>query len=436
MMKMEKLRIFALLISAAMGLGLLAGCDGNAGTNAGEGVPAPGGNSELRPEPSGDAPSDILADGSSDAVNLEYYEREDIYTDLTFSVEPGIYTDSITIQVLGADGADIYYTVNGYDPLVYDDEVRLDGEVLDESGFQLTDGAINLKIRAVNPGTLEVGPLYSVNYTVKIPFDTTSDAVDQDSYYDYFIDRGWLNRLDIWTGEWEPISNGNKGSVYGLCVINELTTLAEHYGEDYGSSFIMPESYLQWEEHKDDLIERSMVTFRLERTKEMVYSFSVGGELENWEYTGERSDAHHVGNGAWFVENGRVYWSDDMQEPVATEETVLWCQLLTDEIALRAENVDGIWSLLARDPNGENERILFTSETEIYLDAIVRQRVLYHVGEGDDTVHMVYELDSGDIHENINLEKGDEILGYTTRNIYRNGEIISYDYESLSETER
>ena len=416
-------RISAPLLSVALCLGLLTGCGGDAGRAAN----------------AGDTPAATGAESAGEAAatdtqqSREYHEQEDAYADLSFSIEPGIYTDPITIQVLGANGANIYYTINGYDPLVYDGKVRLDGELLDESGIQLSDGAVELKIRAVNPETLEVSPLYSVNYTVKVPFDTTSDLVNQDSYYDYILRHTSLYRWNVWTEEEEMVYNDPLSELSGLCITTELTTPAIHYGEDYGDSLSMPEARLHWKEHKDDLVESTMVTFKLDRTKEMVYSYSVGGKLGDWENSGMSSNSYHVGNGAWCVGRGQAFWFDDMQEPVATEETVLWCQLLTDEVALRAENINGAWTLLARDPNGENERVLITSETEIYLDAIIRQRVLYHVGEDDDTVHMVYELDSGKAHENFYLNKGEKVLGYTTRNIYCDGTTIcNYDYEALS----
>ena len=153
-MKAKRLQILAALLSAVMCLALLAGCA-----------------SKTESTPAGEAPADDASAGEPSANEeqpREYHEDDDAYADLSFSVEPGIYNDPITIQVLGADGAAIYYTVNGHDPLVYDDEIRLDGERLDKNGFQLSDGAINLKIRAVNPETLEVSPLYSVNYIVKI----------------------------------------------------------------------------------------------------------------------------------------------------------------------------------------------------------------------------------------------------------------------------
>ncbi|MEM5767449.1 MAG: chitobiase/beta-hexosaminidase C-terminal domain-containing protein [Bacillota bacterium] len=416
-----KKKTFAALLTAALCLGLLAGC--------GEKPEAPAG--APAEETAADVPS-----SANHAESSFYHVVENAFSDIVFSVEPGIYTEPITLTFTDADSADIYYTINGHDPWNEDGE-SFTSDKANDRGISLTGGAVELKIRLADPVSGAVSPLITGNYNVKIPFDSTSNLVDQDSYYEYCVNVLGLMRYNLQTGERECIYDKGTQSITNLCVSNWLTTRALAQGEDYGASILLPEARLRWEEHKDDPVESSQISFNLRKSlsspSQTVIAQTLMGEMGEWTYMDMGSSSRHVGNAAWVFGNGRAFWFDDLQEPVATEETAVWCDLLTDEIALRNQETKGIWTVLARNPDGNDERILWTSEEKIILDAIIRQKVLYHSGEGTQIIHMVYDLTTGEHRENRYVDAGREILGYTSQHVFfTNGSVpIPLDYEKL-----
>lgn len=418
-----KKKILAALLAAVLCLGLLAGC--------GEVAQAPAGMSAVE-EATADVPN--FADNAQSSF---YHVAEDTFPGVAFSVEPGIYTEPITLTITGTDGAELYYTINGPDPLDEAGELSFSGEKADAQGISLTGGAVKLKIRLADPVSGAISPLMSESYNVKLPFDCTSRLVNQGSYYEYYVNSLGLMRCNLQTQDSECIYKKGTQNITNLCVTNELTTRALAQGEDYGESILLPEARLQWEEHKDDPVERSQISFNLRKSmsspSQTVIAKTLMGELGEWTYMELGSSSRHVGNAGWCAGNGRAFWFDDLQEPVATEQTAVWCDLLTDEIALRNQEANGIWAVLARDPDGTNERTLWTADEKIVLDAIIWQKVLYHIGEGNRRTHMVYDLNTREQRENSYVDAGREVLGYTRQNVYFPGgnAPTPLDYDNL-----
>lgn len=417
-----KKKILAALLAAVLCLGLLAGCSGK--PEAPGGIPAEEG-----------AAADVP--NSADTERSFYHVVEDAFPGVAFSVEPGIYTEPITLTITGAEGAELYYTINGPDPLNEDGELTFSGEKADAHGIPLIGGAVELRIRLADPVSGAVSPLMTESYNVKLPFDSTSRLVDQDSYYEYYVNAQGLMRCNLQTQESECIYKKGTQNITNLCVTNELTTRALAQGKDYGESILLPEARLRWEEHKDDPVEGSQISFNLRKSmsspSQTVIAKTLMGELGEWTYMDMGSSSRHVGNAGWCVGNGRAFWFDDLQEPVATEQTAVWCDLLTDEIALRNQEANGTWTVLARNPDGTNERTLWAADEQIVLDAIIRQKVLYHIGEGSQMTHMVYDLNTGEQRKNSYVDAGREVLGYTSQNIYFPGgnAPTSLDYDNL-----
>ena len=162
---------------------------------------------------------------------------------------------------------------------------------------------------------------------------------------------------------------------------------------------------------------------------------ALNGTLQEWQTIGIPNSSYHVGNGAWCLGYGQAYWFDDMLQPAATEEVALWCTLLTDEIAIRnTVNEDQtLWTIEAKDPDGGNQRVLWESDQDVFLDAIIADKLLYHVWEEEEPVHMVYDLTTGEHRENAFVPRGTELLGYTSQGYYMEGREapILFDYKEL-----
>jgi hypothetical protein len=126
-----------------------------------------------------------------------------------------------------------------------------EGAAADAHGISLTGGAVELRIRLSDPVSGTVSSLMTESYNIKLPFDSISNLVDQDSYYEYCVSVLGLMRYNLQTGARECIYETGTQSITNLCVTNELTTKALAQGEDYGASILLPEARLQWEEHKE-----------------------------------------------------------------------------------------------------------------------------------------------------------------------------------------
>ncbi|MCI7473144.1 MAG: hypothetical protein MSB10_05630 [Clostridiales bacterium] len=369
-----------------------------------------------------------------------YCMDDTAFSQCQFSLEPGLYTESQVLTVSGAEELELYYTINGLDPVeLYEMEPNYVGQRAENGEIPLERGVSNVRVRLVDPETHTIGPLMEGTYRVKIPFDSTSTLVDEDSSHEYIIYKYFLMRRNIQTGEKETVYIPSDGSVNHLNLFIKYTTWAEYEGEyGYTQYSMMPEAAWEWQEKKDQMVEVTCISLNHRMgpgASETVAVDALNGTLQEWQTIGIPTSSYHVGNGAWCLGYGQAYWFDDMLQPAATEEVALWCTLLTDEIAIRnTVNEDQtLWTIEARDPDGGNQRLLWESDQDVFLDAIIADKLLYHVWEEEEPVHMVYDLTTGEHRENTFVPRGTELLGYTSQGYYmedRENPIL-FDYKEL-----
>lgn len=369
-----------------------------------------------------------------------YCMDDTAFSQCQFSLEPGLYTEPQVLTVSGAEELEVYYTINGLDPVeLYDMEPNYVGQCAENGEIPLERGVSNIRVRLVDPETHTIGPLMEGTYRVKIPFDSTSTLVDEDFSHEYIIYKYFLMRRNIQTGERETVYIPSDGSVNHLNLYIKYTTWAEYEGEyGYTQYSMMPEAALEWQEKKDQLVEVTCISLNHRigpGASETVAVDALNGTLQEWQTIGIPNSSYHVGNGAWCLGYGQAYWFDDMLQPAATEEVALWCTLLTDEIAIRnTVNEDQtLWTIEAKDPDGGNQRVLWESDQDVFLDAIIADKLLYHVWEEEEPVHMVYDLTTGEHRENAFVPRGTELLGYTSQGYYMEGREapILFDYKEL-----
>lgn len=121
-----------------------------------------------------------------------------------------------------------------------------------------------------------------------------------------------------------------------------------------------------------------------------------------------------------------------------SEELAKKARLMLDDIALYTVRTDGAYAVMSCDLDGENEQILWTSEEERpILDAMTDKIILYHMGDGENTSHMIYDRASGEHRENAIVPVNDHttLLGYASDAAYVRSYMgvnrIVMDYDAL-----
>ncbi len=264
-------------------------------------------------------------------------------------------------------------------------------------------------------------------------FDTTSKLVDSNAGYDFYVKNGSsVVRRDPGTGEEETIFEGS-GNISYFMVIGAMQTYADALGDDYiSSSFAVPgEALAQWEDVKDTTGNATTIYWTSSGMsgKTSYYKTCMGRyetriieNVENW------FGCKRIGN-SWMRGGGQIYWLGDAPQQ-GTEEVARWADLLTDNIAVTVmdwQYIDGLerpegsgqYCVAAQDPDGGNLRLLWDvpDGTNCKLDAIIQDKLLFHMGEGEDWgTNYVYDLTTGEMRVN-DLVSG-EVMGYTPSSVY------------------
>ena len=432
-----KKRLFTALFLAALAAAALAGCGSSASSVSGTSAPA------LNNEPSISNTPAMSEDGDA-TPEMTYYEDAHRFPELRFSAEPGDYTEPFVLNIEGADGETVYYTTDGSDPVYYTEyELEIRGDRLQTNSLSMGEGMNNLRFQMLDRETGAVSPVITARYRVRVPFDTTSRYIDQDSFYEYraanYYNSAKLFRRSLKTGEEEQLDEFS--SVDRLTVMGTHSTKALSLGEDYArENYMNPEAILQWEEHMDDPVEYT--TVGVTYGERMLIFRVFDGEI----FDGERFDlwntsySYRVGD-AWLVTRNdemdlsRATWSDDFKEPVGTEETALWCDLMTDEVAIKCGRNAGVSGVYAKDPDGSNQRTLWRTKENISLDAVIRDKLFYHTIDKDYKTdqHFVYDLVTGEHRVNTLVPEKMRVLGYTTSGVYvEGGDRLPLDYDTVA----
>lgn len=353
------------------------------------------------------------------------------FSSLAFSHEPGEYKAVFSLSVNGAENADIYYTVDGTDPLTFNykgPELSYKGIKADDGKITINTGITKIKARALSKNGL-ISPLLEGAFTVKTVFDSASNQVDEDGTYEYVCDN-WSGLL-----RYEPNTGKNDlkfTTLYDKKVKNVIALTVT--GKPQASETVHPQALLQ--EYTRTYI------FALRNDGQVVRAYLQDGEMSGWEFTTNNEAIDRVGPG-WMVMTSKspdprekktfkhALWNST-KDVVGTEEMAEKVSLMLDTIALRTSySSQNGYSVIASAPDGSNKRILWSDkENPIVLDAMTDNIVLYHT---TNNKHMVYDMKTGEHRENKVTPPG-TLLGYTSKGVFiTDGSIkrIAIDYSKL-----
>lgn len=405
-----------------------------------------------------DVIEDISKEENKQIETPLYVVDKNAFPEFTISLESGRYMDTITVTFSGAEDSKIYYTLDGTAPLLcetgdYLSDNGMESETLIINGktinnnesIKLDYGFWTLRAMAVNKDN-KVSDLLARNYSVYADFDTTSMKVVSDSRYDYYIVNGHtIERYDNATQKIDEIRKYDSNiSINALNISSISTTAEKEFGEEY--TYEVPEMKLHgYKNRMTEFVEKNTLFYNykigLDEINIGSYDFMLGYKLESQDmHFG--SFAKRIGNSGWVqsVVDGNIISRIDENGLVEVDETLVkWCTLLTSKVAIRNQwynaNPSGKkeirWQIVAKNIDGTNERVLIETEKQLYLDAVIKDKILYHYFEVDKLVHMVYDMNTGE-HRVNSFVSDKEILGYTPTAVYtKDARRIEIDYTKL-----
>jgi len=380
----------------------------------------------------------LIVGSPNDVPELHSEILEEKYTltgadfqNLAFSHEPGEYKAVFSLSVNGAENSEIYYTVDGTDPLTFNyqgPELSYKGIKAEDGKITINTGITKIKARALSKNGL-ISPLLEGVFTVKTVFDSASNQVDEDGTYEYVCDN-WSGLL-----RYEPNTGKNDlkfTTLYDRKVKNVISFTVT--GKPQSSELVHPEALLR--EYTKTYI------YALRNDGQVVRAYLQDGEMSGWEFTTNNEAIDRVGPG-WMVLTSKssdprekktfkhAFWNST-KDVVGTEEMAEKVTLMLDTIALRTSyNTQNGHCVIASNPDGSNERILWSDkEKPIVLDAMTDSIVLYHT---TNNKHMVYDMKTGEHRENKVTPPG-TLLGYTSKGVFiTDGSIkrVAIDYSKL-----
>lgn len=382
-----------------------------------------------------------------------YTLDEGAYKDFIITTKSGRYLDYVETTITGAENSSIYYTLDGSAPVDYSEGVLTIGETAKkiENGemINLDYGFWLLRAVAVNEKNHTVSPLIAENYSVYEDFDTANNDVVSGSRYEYYILHNSIQRYDTATNKTDEIKKHKSGfQIKSLNLSKYATTFEEEYGESYPPLYIPEMEAGGYSRRKTDFVERDSITYFyvIDCVEQGIGNIeymlgyktkSVEGIIGNFAKT--------IGNTGWIRSTSNSSIVIKMEEDGLVqidEEMAKWATLLNSEVALRNQKVKEKdkygkdipkWQVVARDVNGTNERILFKRDKEIYLDAILKDKVMFHYVNSDGSqTHMVYDITTGEERANSYITN-QKILGYTPNAVYTAKDIrrIEIEYDKL-----
>ncbi len=383
-------------------------------------------------------PEEVVPEESV-AEEPTYLLDENAFADFTITTESGRYLDSIETTITGAENNKIYYTLDGSAPVDYSEGKLVVGETAkilkNGETINLDYGFWSLRAVAVNEEKHTVSPLIAENYSVYEDFDTTKNGVVSGSRYEYYISHNTIKRYDTATKKTDEIKKYKSGfQIKSLNLSKYATTFEEEFGESYPSHLDIPEMRVDsYSNRKTDFVERDAITYFyvIDGVEQGIgnLEYMMGHKTKSEEgFVGSFSKT--IGNTGWIrstSDSSVVMKLDENGLIQIDEEMAKWAILLNSKVALRTEKIKEMdlhgkditkWLFVARDVNGINERVLLKSDKEMYLDAILKDKIMFHYVNSDGTpTHMVFDMTTNEERANSYITN-QEILGYTPNAIY------------------
>lgn len=333
----------------------------------------------------------------------------------------------------GTDGATVYYTLDGSDPLIISVAgANLSrGTQLSEGTLVLLPGTYTVTARCITDDGL-VSPMIQETFHVQLNFDSASMQIEEDGSYEYYCDgKGALMRYNKATGKFENIFNQR---VTHLAVFTIVVQ-----GES--GNGLLPESEVRADEKQ---ITKTYIYARVSNGR--VYrTSSIDGVVEPWEEVSGADTICRVGLGwyrtteddPYFGYRNHAFWNH-VEQQQSTEEVAEKADVLLNSTAIYCtsqycyETENRGYRVYACDDFGNNERILWSNETvRPIIDAISGDNLLYHYRGENGDVHMVYNMKTGEHYANPFVKVGDVVAGYTSSAVYVNGGRVEIDYSKL-----
>ncbi len=359
------------------------------------------------------------------------------FSAFAFSKAEGTYPNPTEVSFQGVDGGKVYYTLDGKDPLT----VHSGFASLAENGTELTSGGIpfhigknNVKARMITANGL-ISPLLKGSYKITTVFASASLLVAENSVVDFVGCKDGLKTFPKAGGTVETIFN-KPVQAFSAFVLD--TQMKDAYPKDTVDNAVAMsgEMALQLQQ----IVE--VTQLYLLPTSGMSISAIYAGTRKTNEY--ERTNRiipTFLGNYSWERYNGKISITRvGNKNCVGTEAVAQKASMMTEQLAVWTDNsynnVDRkrVYDskVYACNPDGSNERVLFTSQGEnaVVLDAMTDKVLLYHVGDK----HMIFNLVTGEQKENTKVPATGTFLGYSSTALYMyDSHIKQYpmDYNAL-----
>ena len=379
--------------------------------------------------------------GDGDTVASEVFEDtynfwEYGFDDFVFSWLPGQYMAPIPLSFKDTYGGKLYYTLDGSDPLSFDayNEYGLDwsGAIrLSDEKVIIPRGKTTITARYVDAYGF-ISPIITGVFEISKPFDTASRYVDEDFEFDYVKDPEHGIRLyDKATGDYTQALTKYKIARFFAMPVTYRPDL-EH------SDTMIPQAIVEVQEKKHVITVLYFLTPNSEQNSVYFLNGSLYGDVN---YAVTAKNIERVGVGWYRMTNHDgsvdIKWRSSEYE-TGTKDLAKKAILMLDETALYTVFKDGSYAVMSCNLEGEDEQVLWTDDTTCpILDAMTDKIILYHTGDDENAIHMIYDRATGEHRENTTIPVSDDthLLGYTSDaayvQVYMGIKRIVMDYDAL-----
>jgi len=350
-------------------------------------------------------------------------------THLSLSHEEDVYTEPITLKVSGLSENERLLYVFNPDYHTVNEEIRFPSASEEEElpilvlpegarefpqeGIYLDNGTFELCLYVANIESLIVRDV-SYYYCMRVPYATTSSTVSQDAYNEYYVKNNSINAYNFVSGE-----HGKYNTILMSNRYTQRFQLMEYLeSSDQSLDIYNTEWSRDVYEKIKDVTRIHYYTYKMETQERKEYVEYFGGNYgrgSTWprtEYSGP---------------NGKVANSINL-----TDEIRNWSTMYTDKLAIRAEIGETESVVYVKDLDTMETKELFKTDGKIYLEALIRDKIIYNCTTGDTTKYMVYDMKKNESHENTLISTPQYVAGYTLRACYYDGGVREeFDYDKL-----
>ncbi len=357
----------------------------------------------------------------SDVFEGKYTLPNVDFSSVTLSHNPGEHTYPFTLSLNNSVGK-AYYTLDGSDPLsIEDGKIDLNGVEITSGNIPLSIGSNSVKIRVQDDSGI-VSPLLGGEYKVTMNFDSTDRYVGESDRFEYVT--GWKrNSLYYYDkksgGDLKTLMNADVDS------FSVYSSSGKQQVSDQYSSLVNGELSSILGKTTDN----TLIYAKLDSGKVYLAKYSDGAKISE-EYFGSTLP-QFVGS-CWLKFGGETYQLP-VENVYGTKETAVKATLMTKKIAVyeKYDHTKGGFCIIASNPDGSNERILWANEKHMDLRAVTDKLVLYRLNDKE----MVFDMTTGQHRDVKEIPDGATVLGYTSNAVFVevDGKIlrIALDYSKL-----